>query len=547
MSKWTSFAQGYGLGQRMAEDYGRAKKKREIEKIANAKPEEMQGFTTDDADQLRSAAESGQYDIGIKTDERGGFKGYTVTPKSDPNQTGTIAVQGVTDFMGMRTPGRMTEDQIDRARQLAMAGVLTKYDPQEGMRMRREIKGQEREDLRFGREQQNWQIQDEERQREVEYRTGREQLLQNSPVGRAQAATTKYEQDMAAYNAAVAAGKSPQEMGLPPQRPNVERPGPMQTLAGYADLIAHDFKYGKLNTDGLIKFQEKMQNLEQENYTRALLIAQNGGSPDQIAKAFNASGAQIDPKNISVTRAPQPNGPELVTLGYKDANGRTVSLNVMAELEAYDKAKSVYDRFYQGEQNRRGNEQLQLSQNADRRAGAQFAQGQADRERTQADATARADAAVALFRENNPNASPAQLEAVRRGVIDAVPRADGNAPSEVRLAQALVNAGVEPDMAAALRRALSSKEKTPAEIRADIYGKALTTNMGNAGAAQKATEAAMAYLFPGGAAPTDGAGGSRAATGRVQDVPKVNSPEDLAKLPKGARYEAPDGSIRIKQ
>jgi hypothetical protein len=190
-----------------------------------------------------------------------------------------------------------------------------------------------------------------------------------------------------------------------------------------------------------------------------------------------------------------------VTLSYVDGNGRTASINVLAELTAHGEAKQVYDLFFAGESNRRGNEQLQLAKNADGRAGAAAARTAAEDARIREEAKAKADAALALFKERNPNATPAELEAVRRGVMDAIPKVDDKAPSEVRLAQALVNAGVEPDMAAALRRAMSSKEKSPAEIRADIYGKALTANMGNAEAAQKATEEAMKYLFPGWAAP----------------------------------------------
>ena len=403
----------------------------EMAEIANQKPIESQGYTEDQGADLRAAAERGdKIDIQYKDDGQGNqvFDRYVVTPKmpegqSGPTQPREVAMQGVTDFMGNRTAGRMTQDQIERGRMMAMAGVLGRHDPMEGMRLRREVKSQERDDQRWTQQQKEWDFQNQERTREVEYRTGRERLLQSSPMGRAQAAMTQYEQDLAAYNAAIRAGRSPQEIGPPPQRPNIQRPGPMQTLAGYADLIAHDFKYGKLNTDGLIQFQERMQKLEQENYTRALLVAQNGGSPEQIANAFNASGMQVDPQNITINRSKQTNGPDLVTLSYKDERGQVVSIPVMAELEAYDKAKSVYERFYQGERNRRDNEQLRLSQNADRRAGAQVAQGQADRTRARAEAEAARIAEYNLWKEQNPGATPAQDAAARARILK--PRVTG--------------------------------------------------------------------------------------------------------------------------
>jgi hypothetical protein len=377
-------------------------------------------------------------------------------------------MQGVTDFMGERTAGSMTPGQASSARNLAMAGVVKKYDPVRGMQMEQSAATAQRDEQRFGREQKGWQQQDEAQQRDVEYRTGRERLLQASPMGQQQAAMAKFEQDTAAYNEAVKAGKPPQEIGLPPQKPNMQRPGPMQAMAGYADLIAHDYKFGKLNTDGLIQFQEKMQTLEKENYSKALLAAQNGGTPEQIAKAFNSAGMQIDPQNVTVTRTKQANGPDQVMLNYRDDKGRETSLNVMAELEGFDKAKQVFDRFYQGEGNRRGNEQLQLSKNADKRAGAQFDQGQSDRAESKTEKAARATAGVALYKQNNPEATPAELEAVRTGILEASPRTDKNAPSEVKLAQAMVNAGLAPDMRSGLEMAITKKSQSAKEAYLDL-------------------------------------------------------------------------------
>lgn len=438
--------------------------KAELQAIADARPEQSQGYTAQQGAELEAAAARGdKVDIQYKNDGQGNqvFDRYVVTPQAAEGQTQApqtrdVAMQGVTDFMGERTAGTMTPGQVSSARNMAMAGVVKKYDPVRGMQMEQAATTAQRDEQRFGREQKQWERQDDEQKREAEYRTGRERLLQSSPLGQTQAAMAKFEQDTAAYNEAIKAGKSPQELGLPPQKPNIQRPGPMQALAGYADLIAHDYKYGKLNTDGLIQFQDKMQNLEKENYSKALLAAQNGGTPEQIAKAFNSAGMQIDPKNVTITRTKQANGPDQVMLGYTDDKGQTANINVMAELEGYDKAKQVFDRFYQGEGNRRGNEQLQLSKNADGRAGAAV-------RRELAEKTEKANAAVGLFKQRNPDATPAELEAVRRGVIDINPDAKG-APSEVKLAQAMVNAGLAPDMRSGLEMALTKKTQDPAEM-----------------------------------------------------------------------------------
>jgi hypothetical protein len=51
-------------------------------------------------------------------------------------------------------------------------------------------------------------------------------------------------------------------------------------------------------------------------------------------------------------------------------------------------------------------------------------------------------------------------------------------------------------MAEGLRMATTLKTESPERIRADLFGKALAANMGNAQRAQEATDAAMRYLFP---------------------------------------------------
>lgn len=69
-------------------------------------------------------------------------------------QTGVIKPQRVTDFQGKRTAGEMSDSQVANARQIAMAGVIGKNDPVTGARMMREVKSAERDDQRFGWEQQ---------------------------------------------------------------------------------------------------------------------------------------------------------------------------------------------------------------------------------------------------------------------------------------------------------------------------------------------------------------------------------------------------------
>jgi hypothetical protein len=166
-TNFSSFLNGFMGGMNMVRQvkgqFDEIKDARDIRSVADAKPEESKGFTAEQGEELQRAADSGQYDIGY--DE--GKGAYTVTPKADPTQTGVIAQQGVTDFLGKRTAGSMTADQMDRARQNAMADVVGRRNPAEAMRMRREVKQAEREDVRFGREEEKAKAESDAREKKA--------------------------------------------------------------------------------------------------------------------------------------------------------------------------------------------------------------------------------------------------------------------------------------------------------------------------------------------------------------------------------------------
>jgi len=156
--KLSSFIQGFGLGQSMVNTYRAAQDQAKIREIAQAKPEQSQGFTAEDGQQLRALAdakdEQGQSFYLVGTDDKGN---YTVTP--NPAASGmseqasapvTIAQQDVTDFLGLRTAGTMSPEQVMGAKHNAMADVIMARDPVAGLRMRRELLDNQRSDQRFG-------------------------------------------------------------------------------------------------------------------------------------------------------------------------------------------------------------------------------------------------------------------------------------------------------------------------------------------------------------------------------------------------------------
>ena len=324
-------------------------------------------------------------------------------------------------------------------------------------------------------------------------------------------------------------------------------PRPIDTLRRAA-LVAHDAKYGKLDTRSFGEFSDMLNKVQSEGYERALRLAQSGAGVAEIAKAFNASGkVQLDPAAIvSDKMVKGKDGVETRVLQFKDQNGDIRTINTVAELDALGKAGEVFSRFYQAEGNRRGNEQLQLSRNADSRAGANQGEAQAARAEAKTEKRDKADSAVALFKDKHPNASDAEINAVRTGIMKAVPETDGNAPSQVKLARAALEARVPgvTDMASALNWAKTNNDKSRDAVRADMYGKALAANMGNAEAAKTATESAMEYLRK--ASESDSGTGKatpgRSASGKVLQVPQNVTPEDIASTAR--KYGVSEDEVR---
>jgi hypothetical protein len=401
MSKWNSLVKGYALGQQIARDYEEGAERRELRKIADAKPEQSQGFTADQGDELRRAAESGQYDIGYDD----ASKAYTVTPKTDPTQTGRIAQQGLTDFMGQRQAGTMQPNDVENARQMAMAGVVARRDPMAAMRMRREVTQAQRDDQRFTREQKSWARQDK----------------QDAKADDEEAFSKKLESEVSEYFGSRLKGAD-----------GKARPAtPDDFLAATEHRISKLMEAGKVdqaekafrdhNAQAMVKIQR--ETAERDKALGETIAAVNAGNleaarafydrflPDGAAvSGFKQSGdGSIVAERVSSTGQP------LQPLVFKDVNQLTASLSALKDpMAVYNYTQSEF----------RNAMAIKADQRADRaegRAAASHGASMADRGRSRSDASARAEAGVALYRENNPNATPAQLEAVRQGILSAAP------------------------------------------------------------------------------------------------------------------------------
>ena len=99
-----------------------AAQKEALKGIASATAVESTGYTADQGKALEGLAAKG-----YKIDFDDAQKAYVA--RNEAGDTKTIAMQGVTDFMGERSAGSMSREQQDSARMLAMADVIGRTDP----------------------------------------------------------------------------------------------------------------------------------------------------------------------------------------------------------------------------------------------------------------------------------------------------------------------------------------------------------------------------------------------------------------------------------
>lgn len=464
-----AFNAAYDTVNKVGQDY-------EMSKVANAKPELAEGFTQDQGEQIQAAADSGQSHIGYDD----ASKAYVATPKLADDQMGpaqpvVLAKQGVTtNFLGQSTPGAMSESQIANARQRAMAGVVSKYDPVQGSRMMRDVLQGEREDKR-------WQREDKKATEDEEFQKGLQAEYGNSifakKMGEFAPQMQSYQQAQEQYQARLQAGESPQTLGAPPQAPQRPSYTVAESLADNGRLLAFKATKGKADPAELMKYAETFKKVADEGYGQALKLAQSGAPLAKVAEQFNQAGAvKFDPAAVvSDEMVKGPDGVPARIIKFKDESGKVQTINALSELDSIGQAESYFNRFFKSEDNRRGN-------NADARADTQLgetirhnrvsegiaATGARDRAGERAEAVKRAEAGVSLYKENNPDATPAQLEAVRRGILAAVPEWGKNAPSEVKLARAMVDAGLAPDMKTGIEMAVTKKSQSPAEMHKEF-------------------------------------------------------------------------------
>lgn len=152
-----SFSRGVLEGQQIFANFHNAfqsmKERRELDKVADAKAEQSQGFTADQGKELENLAKQG-YDLTFDQ-EKNAYVGTNAA-----GDTKTVGMQSVTDFLGNRTAGELTQQQQDTARTMAMADVVGRRNPERGIQMRSQATNQAHQAAKQVREEQQWARED---------------------------------------------------------------------------------------------------------------------------------------------------------------------------------------------------------------------------------------------------------------------------------------------------------------------------------------------------------------------------------------------------
>lgn len=304
-----------------------------------------------------------------------------------------------TSFLGKEYDGPLDDTQKDKARLMAMSGVYSKFgNPEQGIKLRQQATQSEileRQNKRGQEEDNTMNLRKEADQKTADYLRG---LQQTDESGTAKPLTDSDFMNASKFRVFAL------------------------TDAGLFDDAGKVAEQGLTYANRLIEAQTKERT---QAFGQAASAALQGNF-EGMKNAYNKyipDGAAID----SIT----PNADGTVTIARRstvdgaDLGKQTIPLQQLiasAETLVDPKAASAYlQRTFQNDIEKK---RLQLSQNADSRAGAAEGRAQeafdttkADRSNTKAQEEAKREASVAIFKEQNPGATNAQLEAVRQGIV----------------------------------------------------------------------------------------------------------------------------------
>lgn len=342
MSFGAQFLAGQKFAQGLIDTYRDAQQRRELGEISKAQPVSGDFLSDDASAKVQAAAADPTQQIGYDT----GAKAYMATPKlgedemgpAQPKQIATAAP--MTELLGKRTPGTMTPDQVSNAKFKAMADVVAKGDPIQGMRLQREVKQGERDDKRW-----EWEVR--KATEEEDFQKGQqaefEQTIYSKRMGDYATQVQAYEQ----YQAKLKSGAAPETLGAPPPMPQRPVYSVGESLADSGRLLAFKAAKGKADPAEILQYAERLQKVSDEGYGKALKLAQGGAPLAKVIEQFNQTGSmKLDPAAIvSDEMVKDADGVPSRVIKVRDANGNVQTINALSELAAIGQAENYFSRF----------------------------------------------------------------------------------------------------------------------------------------------------------------------------------------------------------
>lgn len=350
---------------------------------------------------------------------------------ADPGATSGEAK--ATRFLGKAYDKPLTDGDVVNARTMAMSGVMMKNgNPEGGLRLQQQAMQGQRDAYRFGREQKNDTEADAEKEKVRAYDDEVKNAYKQTKFAQIETehskAVEKYQRDLADYQKRVSADGAGPKSGLPPTEP--VKPGytMADALGDTGKLVATQARHGKVNPAELMRFGEMLKNVEQEGVIQANQLAQSGAPLAEVIKSFNAQGKEkIDPASIVSDKfINNADGVRTRVVQIRNPDGTMRTLDTLATLKAFGKGKEDYEFALKKADDTRADaslaENIRSNKVREGQAGAGIGIRQGEISKAEAEKKAQADAAAGIFLEQNPGASQAQIEAVRRGVMPAIPQ-----------------------------------------------------------------------------------------------------------------------------
>jgi hypothetical protein len=486
MSGWDSLVQGYGLGRQMVNDYQNAQKKSEIADLS--KEQDSKIYTDEQSQQLEAIANAKDQDgnplYKLEAAPDGSYQVSQTAPGADgqPVAPATIAAGG-TSFLGKTYDKPLTDTQRSAAKQLAMAGIMDKHgDTEGGMRFRdnalalqRGEKADAQNDQRFA-----WDKSRNERdirqgdQAEKDQQTLRDVDSKTADWFKSKLTNPDGTQRAATIDDHLAAS---------------------QFRAGALTEAGKVGEAGKVmaehNTQSLVKIQlEGAQRDQDLGKTAAALNAGDLGAVKDFYNKYVPDGAKV----TNVTR----DAKGQINIERESLDGQKMPPTVLKDTGQMVAALASFKdpmALYQWSQNEFRNN---LALRQDSREGARLGLAQDAASTGKKDTQALRDAGVAYEKArqtgDNEGMKKATLDLIQAGGVSPG-AASSNAPAEVKLAQAMVSAGMAPDMRSGLEMAISKKGMSGDEIHNGFVSAGIKNMSSAADSVTKADEAmkAMGY------------------------------------------------------